>query len=124
MALGAHAFVAFGVGAEVIDEYLLTQLLPGNGVGIFPGPVFVLGELVTRLVVTFEAGFGDFGAAVKWAFQFFQFGMVCGRFVCFLIGGFMQLGITQIAGPGVFSDTRFGLVIRVLSRQYSGEQDY
>ena len=45
MALRAHALVAAGVGAEIVDDVFFAEKLAGSGVFVLPGPVDGLLEL-------------------------------------------------------------------------------
>ncbi len=73
MALGAHTFVTFGIGTEVVDQGCFAQFLPSDWVLVFPSPMNTFYELATGFIVTTEASLGDFWSAGKWTFKFLEF---------------------------------------------------
>ncbi len=78
VALRAHALVAARVGAEVIDQVALAELLAGVRVLVRPGPVNVLHEVLASLGMAAETGLGHFRAGRERALQLFEFCVIRG----------------------------------------------
>lgn len=78
VALGAHALVSAGIGAEVVDQITLAEQLPRLFVLVCPGPVNILHELVAGLGMTFQADPGHLRAIAERALELFELAMIGG----------------------------------------------